>query len=104
MKREAGIGRNSSFGEALKTVRLARQVTQETFDTVSNRTYVSALERGLKQPTLPKVDELARVLGVHPLTLLTLCYLKRPTAAGAQSAMQTVHTELEAIFLKIPKI
>ena len=42
---------------------------------VSSRTYISALERGLKQPTLRKVDQLATVLGLHPLTLLTLSYV-----------------------------
>ena len=38
------------------------------------------LERGLKVPTLKKVDSLATVLRVHPLTLLTLSYLDARTA------------------------
>lgn len=42
---------------------------------VSSRTYVSTLERGRKSPTLHKVDALAQVLGIHPLTLLTLAYV-----------------------------
>ena len=47
---------------------------------VSSRTYISNLERGLKVPTLKKVDSLATVLRVHPLTLLTLSYLDARTA------------------------
>ena len=72
-------------------------VNQEQFDGVSNRTYVSALERGLKQPTLPKIDELASVLGVHPLSLLLLCYLEHPTAASVRSGLETVQREIDEL-------
>lgn len=41
---------------------------------MSGRTYISSLERGLKSPTLEKVDQLASVVGVHPLTVLALSY------------------------------
>jgi transcriptional regulator with XRE-family HTH domain len=66
----------SSFATALRTARKARGVPQEAFDVISSRTYISALERGLKQPTIVKVDDLAGVLGLHPLTLLALSYAK----------------------------
>lgn len=63
------------FSEALRTARRARGLSQEAFSLTSSRTYVSTLERGLKMPTLNKVDELSEVLELHPLTLLTLSYL-----------------------------
>ena len=66
----------SSFPKALRLTRKAKCLTQEDFDDVSSRVYISALERGVKQPTLPKVDVLASKLGIHPLTLLTLSYLE----------------------------
>lgn len=44
---------------------------------MSERTYVSSLERGLKSPTLEKVADLAAALDVHPLTLLALTYVRR---------------------------
>lgn len=62
------------FGLALRTLRKAKKLSQEDFGTLSSRTYVSTLERGLKNPTLNKVDELAQVLGLHPLTILVLAY------------------------------
>ena len=65
----------NSFSQALKTARRARGLSQEAFSQVSSRTYVSTLERGLKTPTISKVDELAEVLDMHPLTLLTLSYM-----------------------------
>ena len=66
----------AALGSALKTIRSSRGLTQEDFSAVSSRTYLSTLERGLKSPTLDKVQELAEVMNVHPLTLLALTYAK----------------------------
>jgi len=64
-----------AFATALKQARAASKLTQEDFSEVSSRTYVSALERGLKNPTLDKVEDLADVMRLHPLTLITLAYI-----------------------------
>jgi transcriptional regulator with XRE-family HTH domain len=72
----------NKFSKALREMRVARGLSQEAFSLVSSRTYVSSLERGLKSPTLLKVDALAEVLEVHPLTLLTLAYVgNKPKSA-----------------------
>lgn len=63
------------FGEGLQRVRKSRGLTQEDFSTVSSRTYLSSLERGLKAPTITKIEQLASVIGVHPLSLLALAYM-----------------------------
>ena len=63
-----------SLATAIRTVRKARGLSQEAFSDVSSRTYLSSLERNLKSPTVNKVAELCEVMGVHPLTLLTLAY------------------------------
>ncbi|WOB11361.1 helix-turn-helix transcriptional regulator [Piscinibacter gummiphilus] len=65
----------SNFPRALRSIRKARGVAQEEFDQVSSRTYVSALERGVKAPTIGKVEQLSEVLRVHPLTLMAAAYL-----------------------------
>ncbi len=44
---------------------------------VSSRTYLSTLERGLKSPTLDKLDEIAGVMDVHPASLVLLAYVIR---------------------------
>lgn len=64
----------SSLPEALRRIRKARGLSQEAFSDVSSRTYLSSLERGLKSPTLKKLEDLCEVLAVHPLTLLALTY------------------------------
>ena len=73
------------FGIGLRAARKNRGLTQEDFSNVSSRTYLSSLERGIKSPTISKIDELASVIGVHPLTLLALAYL--PSTADDRSEM-----------------
>jgi transcriptional regulator with XRE-family HTH domain len=63
------------FGVGLQRVRKRRGLTQEDFSSVSSRTYLSSLERGLKAPTITKVEQLASVIGCHPLSLLALPYV-----------------------------
>ena len=63
-----------AFGEALRRHRKVKGLSQEAFINVSGRTYLSELERGLKNPTLNKIEELAATIGIHPLTLLVECY------------------------------
>lgn len=65
-----------TFGKALQQIRKTRDLTQEDFSEVSSRTYLSTLERGLKSPTLEKIEMLCQTMDVHPLTLLTLTYLQ----------------------------
>jgi len=67
---------NKKFGAALRLVRKQRGLTQEDFSDVSSRTYLSSLERGLKSPTLEKIEQLAAVLQIHPASLVALVYLR----------------------------
>jgi len=66
------------FGKGLSQVRKSRGQTQEDFSEVSSRTYMSSLERGMKAPTLTKIDQISSVLGVHPVTLFALAYCSKP--------------------------
>ena len=82
----------NQFGKALQRIRKAKGISQETFALTSSRTYVSTLERGLKSPTLSKIDELAEVLEVHPLTLLMAAYSDQDEGVIARA-----RKELEAL-------
>ena len=48
-----------SLATAIRTVRKNKGLTQEDFGVVSSRTYLSSLERGLKSPTVDKLEEIA---------------------------------------------
>ena len=78
---------------ALRQVRLAKGMAQEAFDQVSSRNYISNVERGLKAPTLNKIDEFAAVLQVHPLTLLALSYVQN-SPAGLEQLLGRVANEV----------
>jgi len=54
-------------------------------------------ERGLKVPTINKIDDIAEVLGVHPLTLLTLAYAGQGGAAAVDELIGQVKKELLGI-------
>lgn len=91
--------RTPSVGAALRHVRRARGLAQEQFDQVSSRTYVSAIERGVKQPTVSKMAELAGVLGVHPLTLLTLSFAHPDDRDGIDRLLLNVGAEIAELLL-----
>ena len=100
MARQSPMTRTSkkpSFARALRAVRLARGVPQESFHPVSGRTYVSALERGVKQPTIAKVDALAGVLDIHPVTLLLLGYCLTLSLAEARGLLTRIEAEVLAL-------
>jgi transcriptional regulator with XRE-family HTH domain len=85
----------NAFPAALKALRKSRGLSQEDFSDVSSRTYLSSLERGLKNPTLSKIVELCEVMEVHPLTLLTLAYGR--DSKGVQDVLARVQRELASL-------
>lgn len=97
MAKPTPIQTENAFGKALQFVRKSKGVAQEQFDVVSSRTYVSSLERGLKCPTLKKVDELAAVLQVHPATLMALAYVTPGKAEQVAALLRTMASELEGL-------
>jgi len=74
----------SAFGTVLRWLRVKRGRTQEDFSTLSSRTYISTLERGLYAPTIEKLDDLAAVLGVHPITLIVGSYALKDNRSVAK--------------------
>lgn len=83
-----------AFGMALKNHRVRKGLTQEDFSVVSSRTFLSSLERGVKGATLEKIDGLASVIGVHPLTILVSCYLEKDAHVSLEELFDQVRSEL----------
>lgn len=86
------------FAAALRLVRKAKGLSQEDFGDVSSRVYISELERGIKSPTVAKVDDLARTLGVHPLVVYTLAYAEpgkdiTPLLSSVQAAIEVLRAK-----------
>jgi transcriptional regulator with XRE-family HTH domain len=87
----------SNFARALKFVRNVKHLSQESFGLVSSRTYVSSLERNLKSPTLSKLESLAKVMNVHPLSLMTLTYLQNISTEDAKKVFDHVFEEISEL-------
>ncbi|GBG14762.1 XRE family transcriptional regulator [Novimethylophilus kurashikiensis] len=83
-----------AFALAFKQLRKSSGLTQEDFSVVSSRTYVSVLERGMKSPTLEKIDELASTMQIHPLTLLTLTYMQAGSEDEANRLFEIVRLQI----------
>ncbi|MGL6428626.1 helix-turn-helix domain-containing protein [Aeromonas hydrophila] len=86
-----------SLPDALRRIRKARGLSQEAFSDVSSRTYLSSLERGLKSPTLNKIEDICAVLDVHPLTLLVLAYASSDPQ-NACELMAQIDQEISSLF------
>lgn len=90
-----------AFGQSLKVARKAKGLSQEDFSIASSRTYLSSLERGLKSPTLDKINSLAERMEIHPLTLLTLTYLCHQGETDPTNLLIQIKSESKNILSKL---
>jgi transcriptional regulator with XRE-family HTH domain len=62
------------FGHLLQEKRQEKGLSQEQLAQQCNldRTYISLLERGLRQPTLNTLFSLSKALGISPCVFITL--------------------------------
>ena len=63
----------SAFGKVLRELREARGLSQEALALSASvdRTFVSQIERAIRQPTLTTLWKLAKALDIQPSTLIT---------------------------------
>jgi len=73
MKAGASDSRRAAFGRRVRVLRVARGMSQEDLADAAgvHRTYVSSLERGLRNVGLDNVFALADALGVDPSELFS---------------------------------
>lgn len=81
-----------TFGRALQAVRVARDMPQDALGLAQSN--ISRLESGVKIPSWERVEELADLLHVHPLTLFTLAYSSQ---TDAEALLRLVRKELEEL-------
>lgn len=61
-----------AFGKAIRDLRGAKGLSQEKFgfEVGLDRTYISGIERGIRNPSLKNIVKIAQALGVTPAKLL----------------------------------
>lgn len=61
------------FGKVLKMIRVENKVSQDALADLCelDRTYISLLERGLRQPTITTLFKLAEALKISPVVIIS---------------------------------
>ena len=85
------------LARSLRLIRKAKGIAQEHLSEVSGRTYLSEIERGIKNPTVEKIDALARAMDVHPLTVLTLAYLGQLSEKELETLQSRINKEAKGL-------
>jgi transcriptional regulator with XRE-family HTH domain len=84
------------LARGLRAARKMRRISQDGLG-VSSRTYLSALELGKQTPTLDKLDEIARAIGVHPLSILYYAYAIDLSPQEILELGKTVRSEISGL-------
>lgn len=86
-----------SFGVALRQLRNKRNLSQEDFSDISSRTYMSSLERGLKSPTIDKIQQISDVLEIHPVSIMVATYLAANPGTTIEALFERVKSDLDVV-------
>lgn len=72
MKNQPRPAPETAFGQVLRSARSDKNISQEelAFNAGLDRTFISLLERGRRQPSLTTLIELARALGISASDLV----------------------------------
>lgn len=89
-----------AFAAALRQLRKARGMTQEDFQDVASREYISQLERELKNPTLAMIEGMAAKMGMQPLAFLLAIYAQKHPDIPLAQQIENAIAEIEATLSK----
>lgn len=88
------------LARSLRLIRKSRGLAQDQLSDVSGRTYLSEIERGLKNPTVEKINDLAKAMDVHPLTVLTIAYLPLLRPQELEALQNRINKEAKVLLEK----
>jgi len=88
------------LARSLRLIRKVKGIPQAHLSEVSGRTYLSEIERGIKNPTLEKIDALARAMNVHPLTLLAIAYLPKLREQDLEALQGRIYKEATVLLVR----
>ncbi|MBT3725220.1 MAG: hypothetical protein HOM14_10230 [Gammaproteobacteria bacterium] len=91
------FGKKSKWINQMDTLGSGNHFIELCFD---EEDYISSMERGLKSPTLEKIDEISREMGLHPLTLLVITYSGMDKSKSSKSLLNKIKKELEDLAIQ----
>ena len=74
MKTKVSMMIIKTFGQVLRDIREEKKLSQEKLAELADldRTYISLLERGLRQPTISTIFQISKALEISPSTLIAI--------------------------------
>lgn len=97
LQMEIAMDLREAFGTALVKSRKSAGLTQEDFETVSSRSYISYIERGKNSITLEKLDSLSKVIGIHPVSVIFQTYLEYENQITPMELMRRIMDDLSKL-------
>lgn len=94
----------AAFAKAFKDTRKTKGFTQEDFDEVSSRTYVSLIEREKHTPSLDKIEALAKEMKVKPITLLMLSHHYAHPRQSIESQIKMLEKDVNKLITEIDQM
>jgi transcriptional regulator with XRE-family HTH domain len=86
-----------ALGASLRSYRLKRDVSQESLG--PSQPYISNLEAGRGSASIDKIEQMALILGVHPVSIILAGYLGSSEEADTEGVLNRIHSELREIGL-----
>lgn len=86
-----------AIGISIRSFRLKRDIPQETLG--PSQPYISNLEAGRGSASIDKIEQMADVLGVHPMSIIFAGYLTSNTDANQEELFERIRVELAEIGL-----
>lgn len=82
-----------AFGQAVRQVRKEKGIQQEELG--PSQSYISDVERGLKSPSLVKIEEISAALGIDVVTLIARAALLQHQGLSAENLIARLQQELK---------
>ena len=84
-----------AIGSSVKAYRLKKNIPQESLG--PSQPYISNLEAGRGSASLDKIEQMADVLGIHPLSIIFAGYLTSNEDADKERLFERIRKDLAEI-------
>jgi transcriptional regulator with XRE-family HTH domain len=84
-----------AIGISVRSYRLKRDIPQENLG--PSQPYISNIEAGRGSASIDKIEQMADVLGVHPMSIIFAGYLTSSEGANKEQLFERIRGELAEI-------
>lgn len=86
-----------ALGSSIKSYRLKRDIPQESLG--PSQPYISNLEAGRGNASIDKIEQMASILGLHPVSIILAAYVSSNDGCTADQLLEKIRDELREIGL-----